>query len=150
MYETIDPLRHNDRQEKSTFWIHVLHICQSADCFFLPSSQGMSYSMHSIQNCHQILFLERMLSFSLNPRNYRWVSSRMWESFIAMDFKCIPTAFVVVIFHVDINLPHCTVLLCGPTCQTDASNCRSELPRSHEPEGVEAVPHTHLSCFPTG
>lgn len=43
--------------------------------------QGISYSMHAIQNCLQILFLEKMLSFSLNPPNYQWVE---WK-----NVKCL-------------------------------------------------------------
>lgn len=37
--------------------------------FFFP--KGTLYSMHGIQNCHQILFLEKMLNFSLSHQNYQ-------------------------------------------------------------------------------
>lgn len=66
-------------QYKQTFQICVLmkRVITRSSLF----SQGISYSMHAIQNCLQILFLEKMLSFSLNPPNYQWVE---WK-----NVKCL-------------------------------------------------------------
>lgn len=64
--------------------------------------QGISYSMHAIQNCLQILFLEKMLSFSLNPPNYQWVE---WK-----NVKCLINRgkgfFLYIIFQWVQSLHH--------------------------------------------